>query len=239
MRGTFLLPGLKLNYDDKVMRPGTDSLLLGAWASKLKFQHALDLGCGMGIIGFMLAAINPMSSVLGVDFDVDAFKMCLQNKQSNPELKNIHFELDDFLDDSFKDNGPFDLLVMNPPYFLMGLESPNLARKFQRHWNLNHLRKLSSLCSRILSPEGQLRLVLPVNLESIWCFELMKNGFCQNESIIVRHLPSSESSLCLLQFSLTVSEYKRSELVLKNSVNSFTEAYRNFLDSWYLDTYNP
>jgi len=216
----FNLPGLHLVYNNEVMKPGTDGVIIGNWASQQEFSRALDLGCGMGLISFMMAASNLSSVVIGVDFDENAIKLCEKNKSLNQNINNIEFCLADFFNTSAYLKTKFDFVVSNPPYFINQLESTDLKRTNQRHWSKKELIRFCNLCRQVISSDGTMLLVLPAIQEAEWTFQLMQNGFCLNEIIKVKHLQESKHSIYLLRYGLYSKHFKQTEIILTEALNA-------------------
>ncbi|MBK7811837.1 MAG: methyltransferase [Saprospiraceae bacterium] len=219
MEFEYNLPGLRLLYDDEVMKPGTDGVLLGNWASQQNFNRALDLGCGMGLISFMMALANQSAHVIAVDYDENAIQLCNRNKEINQSLNNIEFYLADFFNTSGYLKTNFDLVVSNPPYLIDQLESTVQKRTSQRHWSKKELIGFCNLCRQVISNDGTLLLVLPAIQEAEWTFQLMLNGFCLNEIIKVKHLQESKHSIYLLRYCLHSKHFAQSEIILSESEN--------------------
>lgn len=79
----------------------------GAW------QSVLDLGCGCGFIGIMIAGLIPESKVLCVDSDIRAINLTKENVKRNG-LRNVETQISDVTSDIPR-NLKFDLVVSNPP----------------------------------------------------------------------------------------------------------------------------
>ena len=60
---------------ENIMKPSTDSVILGAWASNMDYTRILDLGCGSGILSLMLAQQNQNCEVFGIDINLDAVEL--------------------------------------------------------------------------------------------------------------------------------------------------------------------
>jgi methylase of polypeptide subunit release factors len=87
------------------------------------WRRALDLGCGSGAAGILLARDNPESSVILTDINPTALRFAAINaamaKTGNATVRQAH--LLDGVD------GDLDLLVANPPYLL------DPAKRLYRH----------------------------------------------------------------------------------------------------------
>ena len=59
--------GLRLLWDDALFPPGTDSFLLSALPRLRPGLRVCDLGCGTGLVGFLLLQRQRDLSLTGVD----------------------------------------------------------------------------------------------------------------------------------------------------------------------------
>jgi methylase of polypeptide subunit release factors len=77
-------------------------------------SRALDMGCGSGYFALLLKKMG-CQTVLGVDFNKDAFNCATSNALRNPELASVEF----IHSDLFVNVSPrqFDLIVFNFNYY--------------------------------------------------------------------------------------------------------------------------
>ena len=121
----FEYKGIRVRGDDKVYRPGEDTVLLLDWV--LTYDHSsydidIDLGSGTGIIGIGNAHANGRYT-LALDISLDALKYTVLNSRLNgvdgyiePILSNEDIG---FLREDLR------LFIMsNPPYLPVTDESP-------------------------------------------------------------------------------------------------------------------
>lgn len=73
--------------------------------------HCADIGCGWGAIGLTLAAKNPKALLTMVDVNSRAVALAKENAAANG-IVNVHISQGDALSGV---EGPFDLVVTNPP----------------------------------------------------------------------------------------------------------------------------
>ncbi|WP_048601074.1 class I SAM-dependent methyltransferase [Rubeoparvulum massiliense] len=84
-----------------------EALILPADANKI-----LELGCGYGPLGIMLAAQNPGREVWMVDINERAVQLAKMNAERNG-ISNVHILLSDIFDAIPQEQ--FDLIFTNPP----------------------------------------------------------------------------------------------------------------------------
>ena len=80
---------------------------------KVDSPTILDVSTGSGCIATTLGLEIPDSKGMGIDISLDALEVANENKE-NLSVENVTFQELDFLNTI--PNGPFDLLVSNPPY---------------------------------------------------------------------------------------------------------------------------
>ncbi len=102
-----------------IPRPETERLIDTAIdkLKSIKSQNILDVGTGSGCIATTLGLELIESTVLGLDVSDAAIGIANENKEKL-SVGNVSFQELDFL--STIPDGPFDLLVSNPPYIPQG-----------------------------------------------------------------------------------------------------------------------
>lgn len=119
-------------HDHCAMKVGTDGVLLGAWAQQKHARTILDIGTGSGLIALMLAQRFQEAEITGIDIDPSAAKQASDNFRLSPWSHRMHARCIDLHTFSLED-GHFDLIVSNPPYFSASLKNPNQQRATARH----------------------------------------------------------------------------------------------------------
>ncbi len=102
--------------DVLIPRPETEFLLEQVLQTvpRGSVNHALDLGCGSGVIAVVLA-LELGCTVTTVDCSGAALELAARNARKHGVAARIHFQCGDFFSALPKD-ACFDLLVSNPPY---------------------------------------------------------------------------------------------------------------------------
>jgi tRNA1Val (adenine37-N6)-methyltransferase len=157
----FQFKHFKIVQDKCAMKVGTDGVLLGAWVPLEGARRILDVGSGTGLIALMLAQRAPEADITAVEIDQDACLQSVENIQQSPWFKRLKVVNTDFRHFSQGDDGLFDLIVTNPPYFVGSQPSSGEARSIARHTTLLGYNELIEGVVRRLKPEGRLALILP------------------------------------------------------------------------------
>tara|TARA_R110001583_G_scaffold10441_3_gene48320 strand:+ start:4798 stop:5646 length:849 start_codon:yes stop_codon:yes gene_type:complete len=107
---------LKVNSSTLIPRPDTEVLveiaLENIRAKNIDTVDILDLGTGSGAIILALASELPNALCIGVDYSEDAVKLATENRD-NLKINNVQIKQSDWF---VSVQGPFDIIVSNPPY---------------------------------------------------------------------------------------------------------------------------
>ena len=157
---SFTFKQFHIDDSECAMKVGTDSLLLGAMAKVSPGQRILDIGCGSGLLGLMLAQrVEGDGQIVGVELDEAAAKQAKSNVAASPWPDTMQVVCCDIND--YQTTEPFDIIISNPPYFVQSLKGPDAARNQARHSDgLSHQQLLSHI-ARLLSDSGQCWVILP------------------------------------------------------------------------------
>lgn len=142
------------------MKVGTDGVLLGAWASVEGSRRILDVGTGTGLIALMVAQRSPEARVVAIDICSDAVAEASLNIERSPWSGRIEAHVADVRE--YESLEKYDHIVSNPPYFVEGNASPDVARATARHTATLGFGDLVATAERVLEDGGKLSVVLPV-----------------------------------------------------------------------------
>jgi release factor glutamine methyltransferase len=105
-----------------IPRPETEILVartLGRVA-KVDKPKIADIGTGGGCLAITLARERPDARVHAVDIDAGAIEIACSNAKRHEVASRVRFWVGDLLEPLLSD-GPFDIVVSNPPYVAEGL----------------------------------------------------------------------------------------------------------------------
>lgn len=213
-------------HDQSVMKTSTDSILLGAWASQFVFSSALDIGCGSGILSFMLAQHRRDALILGVDISNQAVELAIRNKAAIPFATHVSFVHNHF-NELLTELIPVDLIICNPPYFKSSLLPANLERQSQRHTTHFNFDSFASFCNRHLVQDGCVCVVIPCHFETELSFRMSLERLYLVDLVVVKHRQSSEPSLCLCRYALRQCVLNITHLILFEDDNTLTPSFRD------------
>ncbi len=124
--------------DGRGLKPTTDAVFLAAACPAKSGDHVLDLGCGVGTVGFCVAARVPGVRIMGVDRESDLVDLAFINAKQNMDPANTEFLIGDIRNCPARLDQPvFDHVVMNPPFYDHGTyippDDPLRARALGHH----------------------------------------------------------------------------------------------------------
>ncbi len=219
--------------DKTAFKVGTDSVLLGASADLTGVTSILDIGTGTGLIALILAQ-RCKAMITAIEPDPNSFLQATENvmiSQWKNSIKVINCRLQDFV----PDNDRFDLIVLNPPYYIDSLRNPDPPKANARHDStLNQTDILESM-DRLLSENSRLQVIMPYAEGRIFIKSASGYGLFCYDILKIKPLPSSEIRRLILSFARERTTPRERFLVIeKGKRHDFTEDYINLTKDFYL-----
>lgn len=126
--GTTEFMGISLSVDGSVLIPRQDTELLAEEALKeiartprfLGHHQVLDLCTGSGALAIAVAKLDRRSKVTATDLSAEALETAGRNAVAAGVADSIHFCRGDLFE-ALDGQGPFDLILSNPPYIAAGV----------------------------------------------------------------------------------------------------------------------
>lgn len=146
-------------------RFSVDALQLADFAGRRSYTRAIDLGCGSGVIAFVLAYRAPRARVCGVEIDADLVALATKGVSRNGFGNRATMVKGDLrCIDTLVERAAFDLVVANPPYHQMatGRVSKEARRARAHHELACTLGEVLMAADFACAPRGRLALILPV-----------------------------------------------------------------------------
>ena len=139
--------GIRILWDDTLFPPGTDSFLLSSLPRLRPGLRVCDLGCGTGLLGFLLLQRQRQLHVTGIDREARAIALARRCGSENRLSDRTRFETLDIREvRGALPAGNFDLAVSNPPYF-PSARGRSPADPARRNARMEDTLSLSELCS--------------------------------------------------------------------------------------------
>lgn len=225
----FRFKQINVKQNSNTFKIGTDSVLLGSWAS-IGQNRILDVGTGTGIISLMIAQRFPDAIIRGIEIDPESAKLANYNFANSKFCNRLSCINEDFLKSNYLDE--IDHIVSNPPYFTNSTKSEKLS--IARHDDLMSLDAFFEKSASVLTKKGDVQMILPIQrLE-----DLMRaggqSGFSLNRVTKVKDRLKSSPKRILARFSLNGKQnHDEDELILKNEDGSFHDQYTALTNSFH------
>ena len=238
------------------MKVSTDALVLGSWAPVAQVQHALDIGCGSGILTLMLRQrLAGTAHITGLDVDAGAVYQSRLNVAASPWPQGIHIEHCAL--SQFYTAHSYELIICNPPYFSRaGVGqyahlAQTKARQQARHDEALSPADLFSWIAKKLSPTGSCCCLYPAIRFDEIIEEASRHQLQLQQALMLHHREGKPAHAVALRFShapadghtpsgssANLPEAARSEkvvpLYIRNSNNQYTAAYKKLCQPFYL-----
>jgi tRNA1Val (adenine37-N6)-methyltransferase len=216
------------------MKVTTDACLFGSWAAQILHQinpaTILDIGTGTGLLSLMIAQ-QTNSKIDAVEIDELAAEQAKTNFQQSTFSERLKVHCSSIQD--FKSEQRFDCIVSNPPFFSNDLQSADDKRNLALHSTKLDLDNLLTCIDKLLSSEGQFAILLPFHRTED--FIQLANQFFLIKKVLVKQTNQHAYFRSMLFFSRkeTGTTYT-SEIVIKESEQSYSTAFQQLLSPYYL-----
>jgi tRNA1Val (adenine37-N6)-methyltransferase len=154
--------GMKVIQDRQGYRFSMDSVLLSHFAEARAGETVLDLGCGSGVISFLVAARQPSCRVTGLEIQESLADRARRSVGLNKMAGRIEIINGDLRQaEVFLDHRRFSLIIANPPFWRQGEGKPseNREKLIARHEVNATLEDFMDAARRWLAPQGRLVMI--------------------------------------------------------------------------------
>lgn len=223
----------RIEQHKTAMKVGTDGVLLGAWAPVGDAKRILDVGTGTGLIALMLAQRSD-SIIDAVEIDEQACgeaKFNFGQSGWRDRLTVFHTDFQSFANGT---NGPYDLIVSNPPFFINSLKTRNAALAVARHNDILTFNQLVLGARKLLNSEGRLCIILP----SASCIEFREcarlAGFYLRKKTMIIPKSGGVPKRVLMEFGVQPVYPLENAIVVLDENGFYTAAYKSLTAPFYL-----
>ena len=252
---SFTFKQFAISQDRCAMKVGTDGVLLGAWARVAHCRRVLDIGTGTGLVALM-AAQRSQAHIVAIDLDADAVAQATANVAASPWPARIQvMEVDareiDHSDVSIQNSESthpeansefrihnseflFDAILCNPPFFENALKSPDAARTMARHTDTLSFDELARSAARLLSPEGELSVIIPYDRAHDMTVSAACQGLFATRQTIVIPVEGGKPKRMLMAFSREGQPHRVETLCIHDAQRRPTADYVSLVSDFYL-----
>ena len=252
---SFTFKQFAISQDRCAMKVGTDGVLLGAWARVAHCRRVLDIGTGTGLVALM-AAQRSQAHIVAIDLDADAVAQATANVAASPWPARIQvMEVDareiDHSDVSIQNSESthpeansefiihnsefvFDAILCNPPFFENALKSPDAARTMARHTDTLSFDELARSAARLLSPEGELSVIIPYDRAHDMTVSAACQGLFATRQTIVIPVEGGKPKRMLMAFSREGQPHAVDTLCIHDAQRRPTADYVSLVSDFYL-----
>lgn len=168
------------NLENKI---NSDSINLCSFINEnLENKTILELGAGSGLISIFIEKNFDVKSIDAIEIENEAYSALKENVFLNgcKKIRTHHQDIKNII--SLFEEGTFDIIISNPPYYQIGNGKlpENYQRKIGRHEVLITMSQLFSIIKILLSNEGLCLLCYPISRDH----EVEKNGEKNNLKIL-------------------------------------------------------
>lgn len=231
MKHSFTFKQFEVRQERCAMKVGTDGVLLGAWACVEHCGRVLDMGTGTGLVALMTAQ-RSQAHIVAIDLDADAVSQAAENASSSPWSSRIQVVEADAREIS--DSLPFDAILCNPPFFENSLKCPDSARTMARHTDTLSFDELARSASRLLSPEGELSVVIPYDRAHDMTVSCACHGLFATRQTIVVPIEGGKPKRILMAFTRQGAPHGITTLCIQNAERQYTPEYVSLVEDFYL-----
>lgn len=222
-------------YQDRcAMKVCTDACLFGAWVNNhiqhTPVTHALDIGCGTGLLSLMLAQHTHML-IDAVEIDKDAYEQAQVNINDSPwrnRLQVHHADIRSVILDK-----KFGLIISNPPFFENNLKSPDAKRNLALHSDQLALHELIHIVGSFLETGGTLALLLPFHRRQVCIETAQQYGLFLNREAMVRQTEQHDFFRVMLCFSSVETDPISESMTIRQS-GAYSAEFVSLLKPYYL-----
>lgn len=231
----FCFKQFTVNHCRSSMKVGVDGVLIGAWG-EICGNRGLDVGCGCGLIALQLAQRNRNAMIDAIDIHSPSIEEAKDNFGNSPWAERINAFHCDITAYSLLpvNQGKYDFIVSNPPFFNSGLKQIQTSRELARHEGEFTFRKLFEAAERLLKDNGSISVILPASRRDQIKQE---THLSLGRECLVSNGSNKEPKRVLLTFYKcpVMTEPELESLYIRNEQGDYSEAYKSLTRDFYLN----
>ena len=224
-----------IHQDQCAMKVCTDACLFGAIIAnnKNKFNTALDIGTGTGLLSLMFAQKHLESTIDAIEIEEQTYYKAKSNIEQSDFSKNIQVHLTDIK--YFLTEKQYDIIFSNPPFYTNDLKSPNDVKNIAHHSSLLSFEDLIKSVKNLLKTDGIFYVLLPFKVEYDFVALSISKGFFIEKIINIKQTPHHKYFRSIISFTRTNKEVEVEEIIIKLNETAYSIEFKNLLNDYYLN----
>jgi tRNA1Val (adenine37-N6)-methyltransferase len=234
----FYFKQFSVKQEKSGLKIGTDAVILGALSEvNPDVELILDVGTGTGVIALMMAQKkNCTTTIIGIEINKSAAQEATSNflnSKWNHNLTCLNISFQEFSKHYYKN---IDLIISNPPYFNNSLKSKSAEKRTAKHTDELNFYELIENSSKLLSPAGELHVIIPANEFEHFCSIANKNRLFVKKVVWIKSTELSKIMRAVIFFSFVDSiKTEHTIVVRKLEDNNYTDQYKILTKDYYLN----
>jgi tRNA1Val (adenine37-N6)-methyltransferase len=226
MKSFFQFKQFSVDQTGCAMKINTDGVLLGALADADNPKTILDIGTGTGVIALMLAQRFSTAVIDGVEVDATAAQATKTNFANSPFADRLTVYPQSF-EDFFTvyPEKKYDLIIINPPFYINSLKSPEVGKQLAKHTDENFFKDLMARLMSHLTEDGAAWLILPVKTAELVKKIASDNGLFLQDVLEIKSYPEDHHHREILTFGLKEVTLWGSEFVIYDEPKQYSKQY--------------
>lgn len=230
----FHFKAFSLFHHRSTMKVGSDAIVLGIWTNTENISRALDVGTGSGIISLLIAS-RSSAAIDAIDIDDNSIEEAKENFKKSLYADRLNAELNDFKNFICDNNGSYDLVVSNPPFFTSDLQSSDIRKTKTRHNISLNYHELCAGSYKVLNNSGSLNVVIPYFKHKEFIDIANENSLFLKRKLLIFPKRGSSPNRVNMEFSKEITKQLVNEyFIIREENNNFTDQYHEWLSNYYL-----
>ncbi|MCL4144225.1 UNVERIFIED_CONTAM: hypothetical protein GTU68_055307 [Idotea baltica] len=218
-----------IQQDRCAMKVCIDSCIFGAWVKVNDNDKVLDIGTGTGLLSLMVAQKNMSLQIDAVEIDNDAYQQAIDNIKQSSQISLYNSDIQSF------DKAGYDLIIVNPPFFLDALTSPDDKKNKAKHQETLTLEELAKQIDLRLNTSGKAAVMLPPPEMRVMEALMSSLGFKSVRHLKVRHQKCMKVFREMMEFSKKGDASTSDELNIKEEDNkTYSDDFQALLKDYYI-----